>query len=293
MQSKNKQNPLFKPHTSYKKLTQNGSHIYLHVKHKLNGRGNSSVVVILFPEQHLHSSNILHILVTITSFSSGGVPAHAINSLWVGCHLHHTPLCCAVLSCFSRVRLFATPWTAARQAPLSMGFSRQECWNRLPCPPPEDLPDPGIKPVFLMSPELAGRFFTTSATWEAHHTFYCCLIEPTPAITSLFRNQLGNTRIFWLWWQVTSCLSPRGHQVQIASWWSESHHRSVFLLQWWSSHRTRSRVWWCSEALISSHYSSVGEESTCNAGDLGSIPGLGRSPGEGKGYPLQNSMDCV
>ena len=166
MQSKNKQNPLFKPHTSYKKLTQNGSHIYLHVKHKLNGRGNSSVVVILFPEQHLHSSNILHILVTITSFSSGGVPAHAINSLWVGCHLHHTPLCCAVLSRFSRVRLFATPWTAARQAPLSMGFSRQECWNRLPCPPPEDLPDPGIKPVFLMSPELAGRFFTTSATWE-------------------------------------------------------------------------------------------------------------------------------
>ena len=40
----------------------------------------------------------------------------------------------------------ATPWTVARQAPLSMGFSRQEYWSGLPCPPPVDLPDPGIKP---------------------------------------------------------------------------------------------------------------------------------------------------
>ena len=68
------------------------------------------------------------------------------------------------LSRFSRVRLFATLWTAARQAPLSMGFSRQECWSGLPCPPPGDLPNPGIKPVSLSSPALAGGFFTTSAT---------------------------------------------------------------------------------------------------------------------------------
>ena len=47
----------------------------------------------------------------------------------------------------SRVRLFATPWTAARQAPLSMGFSRPEHWSGLPCPPPGDLPDPGIAPT--------------------------------------------------------------------------------------------------------------------------------------------------
>ena len=57
----------------------------------------------------------------------------------------------------------------ALQAPLSMGFSRQEYWNGLPCPPPGDLPHPGIEPVSLMSPELAGRFFTTSTTWEALH----------------------------------------------------------------------------------------------------------------------------
>ena len=52
--------------------------------------------------------------------------------------------------------------TAARQAPLSMGFSRQEYWSELPCPPPGDLPDPGIEPMSLMSPALAGVFFTTS-----------------------------------------------------------------------------------------------------------------------------------
>ena len=46
----------------------------------------------------------------------------------------------------SRVRLFATPWTVAYQAPPSMGFSRQECWSGLPFPSPGDLPNPGIKP---------------------------------------------------------------------------------------------------------------------------------------------------
>ena len=56
-----------------------------------------------------------------------------------------------MLSHFSRVRLFETLWTIAHQAPLSMGFSRQEYWSGLPCPPPGDLPDPGIEP---MSPAL-------------------------------------------------------------------------------------------------------------------------------------------
>ena len=61
----------------------------------------------------------------------------------------------------------ATPWTVARQAPLSMGFSRQEHWIGLPLPSPGDLPDPGIEPVSLTSPALAGMFFTTSTTWGA------------------------------------------------------------------------------------------------------------------------------
>src|SRR5574339_157875 len=72
-----------------------------------------------------------------------------------------------MLSCFSPVQLFATLWTVARQAPLSMGFSRQEYQNGLPCPPPGDLPEPGIEPVSFMSPALADRFFTTSTTCKA------------------------------------------------------------------------------------------------------------------------------
>ena len=75
-------------------------------------------------------------------------------------------------SCFSHVQHCATPWTAACQAPLSMGFSRQEYWGRVPCPPPGDLPNPGIKPKSLMSPALAGRFFTTSTTWKANKEVY-------------------------------------------------------------------------------------------------------------------------
>ena len=60
-----------------------------------------------------------------------------------------------------------TPWTAAHQGLLSMGFSRQEYWSELPYPPPGDLPDPGIEPASLMSPALVGGFFITSANWEA------------------------------------------------------------------------------------------------------------------------------
>ena len=77
-----------------------------------------------------------------------------------------------LLSRFRRVRLCVTLQTLACQAPLSMGFSRQEYWSELPCPPPGALPDPGIELASLMSPALAGAFFTTSATWKAqdHHT---------------------------------------------------------------------------------------------------------------------------
>ena len=78
-----------------------------------------------------------------------------------------------VLSCFSHVWLSETPWTVTLQAPLSMGFSRQEYWSELPCPPPGDLPDPGIEPTSLASPALAGRFFTTSTTWELPNGSQC------------------------------------------------------------------------------------------------------------------------
>ena len=68
----------------------------------------------------------------------------------------------ATLSRFSHVRLFETLWTIAHRAPLSMGFSRQKYCSELPCPPPGDIPDPGIKPVSLMSPALPGRLHIAS-----------------------------------------------------------------------------------------------------------------------------------
>ena len=74
---------------------------------------------------------------------------------------------CAVLSHCSHVRHFVTPWTAACQTPLSMGFFRQEDWSGLSFPSPGNLPNPGIKPMSLVSLALAGELFTTSATWEA------------------------------------------------------------------------------------------------------------------------------
>ena len=69
-----------------------------------------------------------------------------------------------VLSRHSRVQLFAMPCTVDFQAPLSIGFSRQEYWSGLPCLPLEDLPDPRIKTTSLIFPALTDRFFTTRAT---------------------------------------------------------------------------------------------------------------------------------
>ena len=73
-----------------------------------------------------------------------------------------------MLSHFSHVQLFVTPWTVVPQIALSMEFSRQQYWSGLPSPPPGDHSDPEIEPVSLMPPALAGGFFNTSTTWEAH-----------------------------------------------------------------------------------------------------------------------------
>ena len=64
-------------------------------------------------------------------------------------------------------------WTVNRQAPLSMGFSRQEYWSGLPFLSPRDLPDPGIEPASLMSLALVGQFFTAVATWETSFDLSC------------------------------------------------------------------------------------------------------------------------
>ena len=80
---------------------------------------------------------------------------------------------CVHAKWLSRVQLFVTLWTVACQAPLSMGFSRQEYWSGLPCPPPGDLSDTGIKLASLTSPALAGRFFTISVQGERPTEWMC------------------------------------------------------------------------------------------------------------------------
>ena len=77
---------------------------------------------------------------------------------------------CAVLSHFSRVWLFVTPWTAARQTPLFMEFSRQEYWSGLPCPPPGDLPNPEIK---SRSPVLQGDSFLSEPPGKPIMSCHC------------------------------------------------------------------------------------------------------------------------
>ena len=94
----------------------------------------------------------------------------------------------------SHVQLFKTPWTVTRQAPLSIEFPRQEHWSGLTFPSLRDLPDAGIEPASLVSPALAGRFFTTRTTWEAHvlqpkmpyHT-----AETSCASTTTWRSQMN------------------------------------------------------------------------------------------------------
>ena len=84
--------------------------------------------------------------------------------------LYHLQAVCA--QSLSRAWLFATPWTVAHQAPLSMEFSRQEYWSRLPFASPGEPPDPGIEPLSPVAPTLADGFFTIGATtWANPLTF--------------------------------------------------------------------------------------------------------------------------
>ena len=91
---------------------------------------------------------------------------HIINICWINQYIK-APLSRPntsywVLSFFSRVQLFATLWSVAYQAPLSMGFSRQQYWSGLPCPSPGNLPNAGIKPVSPAAPALQADSFPLS-----------------------------------------------------------------------------------------------------------------------------------
>ena len=90
----------------------------------------------------------------------------------------------------SRVQLFATPWTVAHQAPLCMGFSRQEHWSGLPFLSPGDLPDPGIERRSPVSPALADGFFTTEPLGNPIEPFKTCRI----ILQKVYEVMLANLR---------------------------------------------------------------------------------------------------
>ena len=116
-----------------------------------------------------------------------------------------------MLSHFSRVRLFAAPWTVAHQASLSMDFSRQESWSGLSSLPPGDLSNPGTEPA---SPALAGVFFTTSVTWEAQGS------NQSPKKGE----EKDNTRqISTLWSQKQNFL-----RNSLMPYWLEMYHIDIF-----------------------------------------------------------------
>ena len=93
---------------------------------------------------------------------------------------------CVCVQSLSHVQLFVTPWIAAHQVPLSMGFSRQEYWSGLPFPPPGELLDPGIEPVSSVSPVLQADFLPLShwitTKWKIHQEmgipdYFICLLR--------------------------------------------------------------------------------------------------------------------
>ena len=108
-----------------------------------------------------------------------------------------------VLGHFSHIQLLAALWTVTCQAPLPMGFSRRESWNGLPFPSPGNLPDPGIEPISLTSPELAGGFFTTNATWVAH--FFMCVCVCVCVHTRVHCRQI------LYYWATREALCSYGH----------------------------------------------------------------------------------
>ena len=101
-----------------------------------------------------------HCNLTSVQHPAGGVAVYVCVCVCV-CVYVCVCVCVCVCSVVQSCQLFATPWIVALQAPLSMGFSRQDYWSGLPSPPPGDFPSPGTEPVSPAVPVLSGRFSTT------------------------------------------------------------------------------------------------------------------------------------
>ena len=135
----------------------------------------------------------------------------------------------------TQVQLFVAPRTVACQAPLSMGFSRQEYGSGLPIPFPDYLRKPGIEPASLSSPTLAGGFFTISTTWEALLSIWFALIHKITCEVQTTFPLLQNFYITWL-----LPLPPQSNSLGVtwdAVFWSwspkNSHQIKLSTFRWW------------------------------------------------------------
>ena len=107
-----------------------------------------------------------------------------------------------------------TPWTVPCQAPLSMEFSRQEYWSRLPFPPPGDLPDPGIEPMSPLSPAMAGGFFTTETPGKPLVLVKCLKEQEDISGNAEWAAQKRNRASFTSW-ALAQCLARNHPSVNV------------------------------------------------------------------------------
>ena len=128
------------------------------------------------------------------------VSLHLIPFCELNFNNHNFRICyfCAVLSRFSHVQLFATPWTVACKAPLFMKFSRQEYWNGLPSPSPGDLFNPGVKPESLMSPALQADSLPSEPPEKWYFQQDACQNWPALELLSFWFPLSVESVMYWL-----------------------------------------------------------------------------------------------
>ena len=158
---------------------------YLRVKtYSYSQRTKYNIKILrVLPVTHFTYSFVYFSILTVSMLSSYTISYHMIkNSLQVKpehqwknqvnlnemCSLVNSIIVIVVIWSLSCGQLFCHPTDCTLPGSSVHGISQQEHWSGLPFPPPGDLPNPGIEPASFMSPALAGRFFTTSTTWEAH-----------------------------------------------------------------------------------------------------------------------------
>ena len=228
-------------------------------------------------------------------FPTQGSNPGLLHCRWVLYCLSHKGYC----DRYCHVWRFATPWTVGLQTPLSMGISKQDDWSGLPCPPPGDLPNPGIELKSLSSPALSAGFFTIEPFGKPSVKMTIAKVKILCHWAISENLQLEDFFFFldnWSWidFLITHNTVPLWAQKQVHNDLPTIHKlQAVTPRQYFRDEETWLTRWNC-QLMVELRRggfpsSSDGKASACNAGDLGSIPGSGRSPGEGNGDPLQYS----